>query len=154
MSGSVQVHNVDGVLRRFHSIASKSQDMTPVWPKVGSYLSNEVRQQFATQGLHFGTPWKPLTPAYARRKRKMGGGKILVLSGDLRRSFVGRPMDIEVYSKDRARFGSSRPTAIWHQKGTHRNGKRVNPPRPMMRVTKKVRSDVRKKMADHIMSRL
>lgn len=125
-----------GVARRLRLISKRIEDPSPAWPRVGSYISRQMRTQFATEGAHLGTPWQPLKPKYRLWKLKHGySRKILVQSGKMRQSFVGRPMDIERYGKKTATFGSNDQKAIWHHNGTRRNGRRVNPPRPILNVT-------------------
>lgn len=118
-------------------IADRCENVSPVWNRVGNIISSRVNRQFMTQGAYFGTPWKRLTPAYAKRK---GGGKILVLTGDLKSSFTSRPMSVEIHGKNSAEFGSNRNTAVWHHYGTFKDGKRVNPPRKILVVTRELRS--------------
>lgn len=137
---------------RLTAIQGNLNNTTPMWSNVGSYLSASVKRQFATEGAYYGRPWKPLKPRYAAWKATRGySGKILVQTGAMRASFVSRPMGIEVYSGKSAIFGSADQKAIWHQFGTHRNGKRVNPPRPMFVITAKVRQDVLTIMKEHIL---
>lgn len=133
------------VSRRFSALAVTAADVTDIWPIVGKHISGEVRKQFTTKGAYLGRrPWKPLKARTVREKVAAGYPKApLVRTGKLKRSFTKRPMDIEVYGPKSARFGSSEKTAVWHQKGTKRHGKRVNPPRPMLIATRKMRADVR-----------
>lgn len=132
-------------------IRGRAEDVSRVWPSVGQYLSREVRKQFVTEGAHFGTPWKPLKPAYRLWKIRNGfSRKILRRTGELLQSFTGRPMDIERYQRQEARFGSDLDKARWHNFGTKRNGKRVNPPRPILKVTPAVRREVKNIVQDWI----
>lgn len=125
-------------------IRNRVEDVSPAWPSVGQYLSRSVRKQFVTEGSHFGTPWKPLKPFYRLWKVRNGfSRKILRRSGELMQSFTGRPMDIERYGRQEARFGSDLDKAKWHHGGTKRNGRRVNPPRPILKVTRDVQRDVK-----------
>jgi phage gpG-like protein len=151
----VKVAGLQNVERRVRGMERRAQLVTPrVWQGIGSYLSNQVRLQFATSGVHFGTPWKPLTPRYALWKIGHGGANgILRFNGDLMRSFTRRPMSVEVYRAQSATYGSNDPKALWHQKGTHRNGKRVNPPRPMLVMTQEVRDEIRKRLAEYVYGR-
>lgn len=140
------------VARRFREIANNADTIEKAWPEVGRYLSSAVSRQFSTSGAYLGTPWRPLKPEYRLRKLRSGfGRRILVQSGEMRGTFTGRPMQIEIYSGNSAIFGSANQKAIWHQHGTHRDGKRVNPPRPMLRVTAFVRRDVKDIMKKHVL---
>lgn len=124
-------------------IGDRSKNVSRVWPSVGAYLSREVRKQFVTEGAHFGRPWRKLRPEYLAWKRQHGfSGKILRQTGGLMKDFTGRPMDIERYSNDDAWFGSNNPKSAWHHYGTRRGGKRINPPRKILVITKDVREDI------------
>jgi phage gpG-like protein len=130
------------ITKRLRNLADRAEDVTPAWPKVGAYLSRQVRRQFATRGKHMGTPWKPLAASTRKQKRRLGYGRIpLVRSGDLRSSFIGRPMDVETYGKSSATFGSSLNKAVWQQLGTRMHGKQHIPPRPMLEVTPLIRKE-------------
>ena len=142
------------VSMKLHLMAARAKNPEPAWKNVGSYMAAAERRQWATQGSYFGTPWKPLKPDYMVWKAKRGySSHILMQTGSMRLSFTSRPMAIEVYSGSSARFGSNHPLAKYHQKGTRRNGKRVNPPRPMMKVTRKVRADVKSILADYVLGK-
>lgn len=145
MVGGGQVKSsVRGLIRR-------TEDLRPVWPKVGAYMSRTASRQFSTKGAHLGTPWKPLNPEYRQWKVRNGYNRnILIMTGDMKSTFVGRPMGIEKYERDRAEFGSDSQLAIWHQKGTRRNGKRHIPARPILKVTTDVRRDVKEIIEDYI----
>lgn len=118
---------------KVRGIARRSENLTPVWPRLGSFLAQANRRQFTSHGAYYGTPWAPLKPDYAQWKLRNGyGRKTLVLSGGMKASFTSRPMAIEKYYKQSATYGSDHWLAKFHQYGTHRNGKQANPPRPMM----------------------
>lgn len=139
------------VSMKLHEMAVRARNPEPAWENVGSYLSAAERRQWATSGSYFGTPWRPLKPDYLLWKAKHGySSHILMQTGSLRMSFSSRPMSIEVYNGSSARFGSNHPLAKYHQHGTRRHGKRVNPPRPMMKVTRKVRADVKQILANYV----
>ena len=140
--------------RHIRNIERRVKNPTPMWRKVGSYWSSAVRRNFATEGAYMGHPWRPLKPDYAIWKVRHGyGGKILVQSGAMRASFTSRPMSVERYNGQSAVFGSSDQKAIWHHYGTHRGGKQVNPPRPIMVVNAKTRGDVRQIMKAYVLGK-
>lgn len=142
-SNFVVINDAEITKRRLAAMKVRVQDPSRAWPRVGRFLSTVVRRQFTTKGSYLGTPWAPLKPEYALWKVINGYPRqTLVMDGSLRSSFVSRPMDIEHYRGQVAHFGSSRDTAIWHQRGTRRNGKQVNPPRPMLVVNPMVREEV------------
>lgn len=131
------------VSNRIKDLSKRSRDVSPVWPKVGSYLSHANRKQFTSRGAYYDTPWKPLKPEYRRWKLRSGyGRRTLVLTGAMKASFTTRPMSIERYYKKSAVFGSTSELAIFHQYGTRRNGKPAIPARPIMKTTPKVRKTI------------
>lgn len=142
------------VAKRVRNMADRTQDVSKTWPKIGAYLSRQVRRQFSTRGKHMGTPWKPLKRSTLKEKRNLGFSRIpLVRKGDLRQSFVGRPMNIELYGKQRATFGSSLNTAVWQQRGTYRGGRRAIPPRPILQVTPEMRVQIKGTLQKYIVGR-
>jgi phage gpG-like protein len=142
------------VSTRIRKMGDRAQDVTPVWPRVGSYLAREVRRQFSTKGKHFGTPWKPLARSTRKQKSKLGYPRNpLLRSGALRRSLIGRPMAVEIYRRTNATFGSDLPTADWQQHGTRRRGRRHIPPRVMLKVTPQQSREVAKMMKKYIVGR-
>jgi hypothetical protein len=68
--------------------------------------------------------WKPLSPAYAERKRKKFGNKPILRATDrLYKSMINRenPENIQNIKRDSAEYGTSVPYAIYHDKiGTPR----------------------------------
>lgn len=129
---------------RIKAVNTRANNLMPVWPKVGSYLSRSNRKQFTSRGLYYGTPWKPLQPEYALWKLHHGyGRRPLVLSGAMKTSLTSRPMSVERYHRQSAEYGTNNRLAVFHQYGTRRHGKRAIPARPMMKVTPLVRRDIR-----------
>lgn len=142
-------------MAKLDKIAERVAHPEPMWPRVGRVISKHVALQFATEGAHFGTPWKPLTPQYAAWKKANGGaGGILVFSGEMRDSLTKFPMDVTEIRGDSATFGTRNQKAIWHQFGTTEDGQQINPPRPMLIVTPELRDDVKDEMRKYIMGRL
>lgn len=152
MTITVDRQAISRVKRQMRGIAKRSKNVTPAWPRVGSYLSAAERRQFATEGAYMGTPWQPLAPSTVARKaaRGFGGRKILVETGAMRSGFTGRPMDIETYSAQQALFGSAGQVARWQHFGTHRNGKQAIPPRTIMKVTPVIAHGVAEVIAGYI----
>lgn len=80
-------------------------------PRLGEYLQSSTQKRFKTQAAPDGTPWQPLQPRYARRK-KYAKDKILTLRGYLRSGIhyqVTGPAEVEV--------GSNTKYAAIHQLG-------------------------------------
>lgn len=139
----VVVNKAEVTKRRLRAMGARIDNPTPVWPRVGRMLSLAVRRQFLTRGSYMGTPWKPLKPDYRLWKVLNGyPWQTLVMRGDLRDSFVQRPMSVETYLGKSAVFGSDDRKVVWHQFGTFRNGKRVNPARPMLVLNGMIREEI------------
>lgn len=127
----------DDVSMDLKGVARRVKRPLPALRQVGSFIAASNRRQFATHGAYYGKPWKPLQPDYLQWKIRNGySRRTLVMTGDMRVSFVSRPMSIEKYYGDSATFGSDHWLAKFHQYGTYRNGRRAIPPRPIMKKTK------------------
>jgi phage virion morphogenesis protein len=152
---SVRVTGTQDASIYIKDVRMRLKNLEPAWAKVGSYLSQVNRRQFATEGAYLGKPWRPLKPEYMQWKIKNGYGrrKTLVQTGAMRASFTSRPMSIEVYKGDSATYGSNDYKAKWHQYGTHRNGKRAIPPRPIIVKTPKLTRDIRDIIAEYLVSK-
>ncbi|SDM57142.1 phage virion morphogenesis (putative tail completion) protein [Oryzisolibacter propanilivorax] len=80
-------------------------------PRLGEYLQRSTQERFRAQTAPDGTPWAPLQPRYARRK-KYHQDKVLTLRGYLRGGIhyqVTGPHTVDV--------GSSTKYAAIHQLG-------------------------------------
>lgn len=122
-----------------------------VWRRVGSYLSMSIRRQFATEGSYHGRPWRPLKPDYLQWKIRNGySRKTLVQTGAMKASFVSRPMSIEKYYGKYAVYGSDNELAKYHQYGTRKDGKQINPPRPMLVASKRTKAAIRGIIEDYL----
>lgn len=70
-------------LERF---SRNGQNMGPALAKVAQIQVDAVRDQFRTQGQHYGQRWAPLSPAYKVQKRRSKPGRpTLVYTGKLKR---------------------------------------------------------------------
>lgn len=97
-------------------------DFKPVWPRVAELFYRSEGQQFSSQGSRGPSGrWSPLNPQYAKRKRmKWGTRGILIASGRMKASLVGRSAD-SIYDVSHgmyAELGTRVPYAIFHQAGT------------------------------------
>lgn len=147
---TVKVNGADKVAAKIRGYGYRTKELQPVWPEVHAYFRRAVNRQFATEGAYFGRPWRPLRPGYRLWKIRHGfSRKILVRTGEMKKSFRWQRI-----SPNSAMYGSSNQKAVWHHHGTRRHGKRVNPPRPIIVITRKVRRDVRDIFADHIAGRV
>lgn len=86
-------------------------DTREVLPRLGEYLQRATEGRFKTQRAPDGTPWAPLQPAYARRK-KYQRDKILTLRGYLRST-----IRYQVEGDSAVSVGTDRPYGRIHQLG-------------------------------------
>lgn len=148
------VHNEKAAVRKIRAIRERVEHPEPGMVAVGRVVARDVRRQFSSSGSFFGTPWSPLKPDYRVWKAAHGYPRnILVMSGEMRDSFTAYPMGITEIDGQRARFGSSNQKAVWHQYGTHHNGKQVNPARPILFVNPILVKHVRDTLARYIIAR-
>lgn len=80
-------------------------------PRLGEYLQDSTQKRFKTQTAPDGTPWAPLQPRYARRK-KYAKDKILTLRGYLRGG-----IHYQVKGDAEVEVGSNTKYAAIHQLG-------------------------------------
>lgn len=140
------------VARELRRLDKNVGDLTTVWRRAGSRIARDNRRQFATKGAFQGTPWKPLAASTLRQKIAKGYKRQMLRRSDaLFKSFTGRPMGIETYGPREAHFGSPLMTAIWQQHGTHRNGKRHIPPRPIQKLNPATRKEIIDMVIKHVM---
>lgn len=140
------------VISLFRGMRRRANNPEAAWEEVGEMLSDAVENQFRSDGAWFGTPWAPLTPAYLARKLSRGYPRdILIASGEMKRTFTGRPMEVETYRGKTATYGSNNQKAKWHHGGTRRNGRQVNPPRPILKATSREARAAARILAKHIM---
>ena len=136
--------------RRIDAIKVRTEYPDRAWQAVGRFLSREVDRQFITRGANFGTPWKPLSTRTLLQKRRLGfTGQPLVRTGAMKRSFM-YPAIIKNARGATATFGSDSDIAAYQHFGTFVKGKRHIPPRKIMKVTPKVREQVREILARYI----
>lgn len=141
---SVQMVGVDRVQARLTNFARSTQDLRGFWNDVFApkYFA-QVQDGFTLSGLQrsaggrfvAGTRWAPLTPAYAKAKRKAVGQQPILtrhgrLRGSLRWNGLGLgPDGIWEPGPKSVRFGTSVPYAPVHQAG-RRDGRM--PARPFL----------------------
>lgn len=144
MAVEVTLGDTRSAKRKLEGMKRRTQVPDRAWKKVGIYMSREMHKQFSTRGANFGTPWRPLAESTLREKRRLGFTPApLVRTGRLKRGFTQRPMDIFETRGKIAKFGSSYPIAAYQHFGTRRFGRQHIPARPILKVTFKMRKDVR-----------
>lgn len=132
---------------RLLKTAGRVEDASPWFRMMHGWLERELDQQFYTQGTHWGSGWKPLSPSYAAQKAADGYGdeKILHRTGRLMRSLT------EPHGADAVRlitprqmwFGSSVTNDEGYRYGeAHQLGLGRNPQRRMLELLRQ--ADVRR----------
>lgn len=109
---------------------AKLGDLKPFFADVGETLLNSTRNRFRTLTAPDGTPWAPLSPAYAARKPRHKN-KPLTLSGVLRGTLVKQA------TADSLRIG----TPLIYG-ATHQFGRGNIPARPFLGMSEADRNDL------------
>lgn len=118
---TINILGTQQVSRALSRYAEGIKDFTPAWSRIHQDFVQVEEQQFETQGARGGTPWAPLSPAYAAWKQKYFPGlPILQLTRSMWSQFaVGTGMLLEIKPLSL----HMRPTLdypIFHQRGTKR----------------------------------
>ena len=146
MSMNINVNSLNKAKGSIKILRTRLNNPKPAFKQIGSYISMYNKKVFATNGAFGGKPWKPLKPDYMQWKVRSGYPKnILVRTGKLRRSYTSRPMNIEVYLKNKARYGTKIKYAGYHQSGTSNM-----PARPVLRDNKKMKEDIGKIVLNYL----
>ena len=150
----VIVKDTSAARRKVRGVRRRIENPEVVWPRVGRVIQKAVRKQFSSAGAYLGTPWRPLKPNY--RVWKVANGyprTILVMTGEMRGSFTSNPMNVQEMHGQTATFGSKNQKAIWHHGGTSRNGRQINPARPILWAHPLIRKDVKDVIEKYIVGR-
>lgn len=83
MAGATLEFDAVAALAVVNEAAAAMADPKPMLRDIGEFLLIAHDQRFASQASPDGTPWKALSPAYLKRKKK-NQDKILVLDGFLK----------------------------------------------------------------------
>ena len=151
MSVEIVVSGGTGRARdRLRTIKARANYPDAAWRAVGRYMAREVDKQFITRGANFGTPWKPLASSTIMQKRMAGfPAQPLVRTGGMKRGFL-YPAIVKNAKGSTASFGSGDIIATYQHMGTSLNGKPHIPARKIMKVTPKMRKDVRRILARYL----
>ena len=108
----IETEGVDEVVRALRRLVDAGADLDDPLREIGEHLVTSHKDRFSEERSPDGTPWAPLSEAYAARKaRKRPGRPILVwddfLRGGLRYDVAGGEL----------RFGTDRPCGARHQFG-------------------------------------
>lgn len=109
-------------LERFRA---NTNNMKPALERIAQVQADAVRDQFRTQGRHYGSRWATLSPAYKLRKtRSRPGRPILVYNGTLKKHaapVLARNAGVYQVTGKRMEIGlayNQVPYAQHHQEGT------------------------------------
>ena len=85
------------LLRRLNDVNKDFKNWRPEFEKTGRFLVRTFERNFDTQGKELGEPWKPLSSATLKQKKRAGyPATSLVRSGSLRKGFRSRGTNSEV----------------------------------------------------------
>ena len=123
-------------------IAKAGADLAEPLAEIGEHLLSSHRERWADEQAPDGTPWQPLEPSYAARKRrKRPAAGILVyddlLAGLLRYQVAGNTLT----------FGTDRDYGATHQFGRKEDG---IPARPWLGIAGEDRDVILDTIHDHL----
>lgn len=77
--------------RALKAIAVGLRDLRGLWPRIVPLFIGFERQQFETEGAAGGSPWAPLSAAYAAEKARTHPGRSILIRGGALRGAASRP---------------------------------------------------------------
>lgn len=105
----------DDAIRELNVISAGLSDLRSFFPMLVPLWISWMRRQFETVGAFGGTPWQPLSPAYAVWKASKKPGKpILQFSGDMKDA-VSRPHRVQ--TPQTLTLSITDPKLGYHQEG-------------------------------------
>lgn len=114
-----------GFVHRLERLRINGSDMRPALRDMGQVFADAQRDQFETEGRHYGPGWARLTPRYKMYKERVRPGlRILQFDGDLEDAAApGIAEEFPIYQLGghRIEVGLSNadvPYAMFHQDGT------------------------------------
>jgi phage virion morphogenesis protein len=110
MAGArIEFDNQD-VIAAIGRVLDAVEHPAPLFQQISDHLKRSHDARFKAQVSPQGTPWRPLSPAYQRRKHK-NADKVLTLRGHLRDTLRGNVSDTGL------EFGTNQPYGAIHQFG-------------------------------------
>lgn len=109
----VQVEGVEQVISKLQNLEELARDPRKIWDALAEEFVASEREVFAQKRA--GSPWRGLTPRYARWKARNGGGQLMVRSGKLRDSLTRRPLAVEKINSKTAELGTNVHYARFHR---------------------------------------
>ncbi len=140
--------------RGFQAMDEELRDLREPLEGVARLLTRSVGEQFGSEGSHGGTPWQPLSPAYAAEKEeRYPGHPILVASGEMRRAFLAdgtRELTAHrlVWGVTDQRDSDGDQIAI--RAAAHQSGEGVVPQRKIVALTLADRRDIDREFASFL----
>ena len=135
---TLEIENTAEVKAAFLKLQRALQDLTPVFQDIGEAMLNVTRERFNTQTAPDGTPWKPLSPAYALVK-KQNVAQILTLYGRLRGTLTYQAGPKEVRIGTPLVYGA-----------THQFGRGAIPARPFLGLSQSDEQELLDILNDHL----
>lgn len=108
---TIELLGLQTALNAFSALEARTTSLRPLWEKFADEFYIQERQLFDA------APWKPLTPAYAERKRRIFGDKPILRATDtLFHSLTQKGAEGSIYRvlDQEVEFGSSVPYGIFH----------------------------------------
>lgn len=145
------VYEVKPAIEALEAMAERVSDLRPAWRAIVLYLKAATIQQFASQGARLGSPWQPLSPAYATAKAIRYPGKPILRATDaMFNSLASVTADSIVELEPQAMsYGTRDRKAQWHQKGTRRM-----PARKILGLMAQDKQMVKSLVKDHLANQL
>ncbi|PZV19183.1 MAG: hypothetical protein DCF22_00515 [Leptolyngbya sp.] len=111
-------------VKQLQALATRTSDLSGVAPKLYAIAQKDFTLRFqsspsvtSSAAVYGGATWNRLSDAYLKRNPNRKGGKQLIDTGELRRSFLrGKPGNIARVVGKTVEFGSSLPKAEWMNK--------------------------------------
>ncbi len=139
---SMRLEGLEEVEKRLRELRQAGGDMRLLHQDIGEYLQLSARGRFDAQVDPEGNPWTPLSPRYARRKARKGGGEeILVLSTFLRDQLAYQA------DSDGLEFGTNRIYGPTHQFG---DPDRNIPARPFLGLSDEDETEILNLALEHL----
>lgn len=141
-------------VHKLERLRMNSTDMRPALRLIGQVFADAQRDQFETEGRHYGPGWVRLTPKYKQYKERIRPGlRILQFDGDLEDAAapgIAEEFPVYLLGGRRIEVGLSDadvPYAKYHQNGTSKMAAR-----PVMGdPTREDRKKITKVLHTHLM---
>jgi phage gpG-like protein len=121
---TAEISGLKKQVKQLQAIATRTSDLTGVASKLYAIAQKDFTQRFqsspsvkSSAEVYGGARWQRLSEAYLKRNPNRQGGKQLIDTGELRRSFLrGKPGNIARVVGGTVEFGSSLQKAVWLDK--------------------------------------